>query len=109
MLSHAELLAELRDRIDTKIVTQAQIARILDVPRSRVAEIFRAAGPRKITVDEAKALVEALHIEEPRVRFAKAINLRIVGLDALRLPVTQNAPTLDIRIEQTRRIDSPDE
>ena len=67
MLSHAELLAELRLKLETGETTQAKISRLIGIPTSRVAEIFTtdpSKKPRMIKLDEAKKLVEALGINE---------------------------------------------
>lgn len=64
MLSHDELLANLRDLRDSGQTTNADLARLLSVPSSRIADIFAIdRKPRKITLDEAKKLVEHFGLE----------------------------------------------
>ncbi len=68
MLSHDELLTELRRRKDAGELTNADMARVLGLPSSRIADIFATDRPaRKITVDEMKILVEHYEIERPAV------------------------------------------
>ncbi len=58
MFSTAELLDELRERG----VRQADMARALDLPTSRIAEMY--SGKRGVRLDEAKTLVEAFGLDE---------------------------------------------
>lgn len=58
MLGAKELLAALRE----KGVRNAEIARVLDLPSSRVAEMF--TGRRRLQLDEAKKLVDHFKMEE---------------------------------------------
>lgn len=58
MLSANELLTTLRKRG----VKNAEIGRILDLPSSRVTEMFK--GIRRLQLDEAKKLIEEFDIEE---------------------------------------------
>jgi hypothetical protein len=65
MMSHGELLDRLRRMKEAGQTTNAEIGRIIGVPSSRVADIFATdRKPRKITIDEAKTLVERLGINE---------------------------------------------
>jgi hypothetical protein len=56
VLSSDDLLAELRRLRDEGETSNAAIQRLLNLPSSRVSEIF--AGNRRIKADEAKVLVE---------------------------------------------------
>ncbi|HYI43692.1 MAG TPA: hypothetical protein VD768_08740 [Sphingomicrobium sp.] len=58
MVGADELLAALRERG----VKNADIARVLDLPSSRVAEMY--TGKRRLQLDEAKRLVEHYGIED---------------------------------------------
>lgn len=67
MISHAELVDVLSRKLESKETSQAKISRIIGVPTSRVAEIFKPAEgktPRQIKLDEAKKLVEHFGISE---------------------------------------------
>ena len=66
MLSHDELIAELRKRRDEGEFSNADIARALSLPSSRIADIFATdRTARRVTVDEMKILVEQFRIEPP--------------------------------------------
>lgn len=66
MLGHDELIAELRRRRDEGEFTNADMARVLGLPTSRIADIFATdRKPRRVTVDEMKILVEHFQIEPP--------------------------------------------
>lgn len=68
VLSHDELLAELRRRRDAGEFTNADMARVLNLPTPRIADIFTTKRkPRQITVDEMKILVEHYGIVEAAV------------------------------------------
>lgn len=56
MMDSKELLAALVRLKDAQVTTNADIARLLKLPTSRVAEIF--AGTRQIKIDEMKTLVD---------------------------------------------------
>jgi transcriptional regulator with XRE-family HTH domain len=58
MLSSRELL----DLLDARGVAQADMARALKLPSSRISEMY--AGKRQVKQDEAKRLVEAFHVDE---------------------------------------------
>lgn len=61
VLSHTDLLAELVRLKADKATTNAQLARLLKLPTSRIAEIFD--GKRLIRVDEMKCLVEEFDLD----------------------------------------------
>lgn len=61
VLSHRELVDSLQRLKDEGKATNAEIGRLLDVPSSRVAEIF--TGKRSVKVDEMKALVDHYDLE----------------------------------------------
>jgi hypothetical protein len=61
MLGSKELLATLGRLRDEGRTSNADIARLLDLPTSRIAEIF--AGSRRVTIDEMKVLVEHFGLE----------------------------------------------
>jgi hypothetical protein len=65
MLSHAALLDEIRRLRDEGGTSNAELARLLDLPTSRIADIFATdRKPRKITLDEAKTLVEHFKLDK---------------------------------------------
>lgn len=64
MLSHADLLDEIRRLRDDGVTSNAELARLLNLPTSRIADIFATdRKPRKISLDEAKLLVERFGLE----------------------------------------------
>lgn len=64
MLGHDELLSELRRLRDDGKTSNADIGRLIGQPSSRIADIFTTERkPRKITLDEAKILVEHFGLE----------------------------------------------
>ena len=68
VLSHDELVAELRRRRDAGEFTNADMARVLGLPTSRIADIFTTdRTPRQISVNEMKTLVEHYGLAEPAV------------------------------------------
>lgn len=68
MLGHDELLAEIRRLRDSGATTNADLAKLLNLPSSRIADIFATdRKPRKITLDEAKVLVEKFGLEPSQV------------------------------------------
>jgi hypothetical protein len=67
MIGHDELLAEIRRLRDAGETTNAELAKILGLPSSRIADIFATdRKPRKISLDEGKVLVEAFGLEQPQ-------------------------------------------
>lgn len=56
VLGSADILAALKRLRDEGQTTNAKLGRLLDLPSSRIAEIYD--GKRKVTIDEAKAIVE---------------------------------------------------
>jgi len=64
MLSHDELIAELERLKEQGETTNAQLSKILNLPSSRIAELF--AGKRRISVDEMKVVVERFGLENAR-------------------------------------------
>jgi hypothetical protein len=63
VIGHGELLEWLRAEREAERLSNADIQRLLKLPSSRVAEIFR--GDRQIRLDEAKALVDHYRLEQP--------------------------------------------
>lgn len=64
MIGHDELLAKIRALRDTDKTTNADLARLLKLPTSRIADIFATdRKSRKITLDEARILVEHFGLE----------------------------------------------
>lgn len=82
MLGHDDLLAILRERREAGKTSNAEIGRVIKQPSSRVAEIFN--GKRRISLDEAKLLVEALGIEE---RYTGPSEETLIGLMTAMLPL----------------------
>ena len=64
MLSHDELISELERLKEQGETTNAQLSKILNLPSSRIAELF--AGKRRISVDEMKVVVERFGLENAR-------------------------------------------
>lgn len=92
MFGHDDLLAEIRRLRDSGETSNADLAKLLSLPSSRIADIFATdRKPRKITLDEAKILVERFGLEPPakaavEVAAPNAENL-VPLLDAL-IPLT---------------------
>lgn len=61
VLSHEQLIDELRRLKNEDLTNNADLARLLNLPSSRVAELF--SGKRRITVDEMKVVVERFGLE----------------------------------------------
>lgn len=64
MIGHDELLNWLRAERDAGRVKNADLQKLLGQPSSRIAEIFGPKG-RRITLDEAKVIVEHYGLEAP--------------------------------------------
>lgn len=62
MIGHAELLDWLHAERDAGRLTNAQLQKLLGLQSSRVSEIFD--GRRKISLNEAKVIVEHFRLEE---------------------------------------------
>jgi len=62
VLSHAELLDQLLLLKEQGRTSNADLARLTGLPSSRIAEVF--SGKRRITLDEAKVLIEHFGIGE---------------------------------------------
>lgn len=62
VLDHDSFVALLRQMIADGRTSNAAIGRIAKLPSSRVSEIF--SGKRRVQVDEMKALIEELEIED---------------------------------------------
>lgn len=62
VLSHADLLATLERMKAQGTTKNADLARLLELPTPRIADIFK--GGRRITVDEMKRIVEHYGLEE---------------------------------------------
>lgn len=64
MIGHDELLAQIRALRDSGATSNAELAKLLKLPSSRIADIFATdRKPRKITLDEAKVLVDHFGLE----------------------------------------------
>jgi len=63
MLGSKALLAELGHLKAQGLTTNAKLSRLLELPSSRIAEIF--AGRRQISIDEMKILVDHFGLESP--------------------------------------------
>lgn len=61
MLGSKALIAELQRLKVEGVTTNAKLSRLLEIPSSRVAEIF--AGRRQVTIDEMKIAVEHFGLE----------------------------------------------
>lgn len=100
MLSHAELLDALRRLRTEGKTTNADIQRLLNLPSSRVAEIFDDG--RAIKLDEAKALVEHFGLENGRASPPLAANDDTVEVALLNLAFSMGPGTnIDDYIEET--------
>lgn len=90
MLSARQLL----DTLALRGVTQAEMARALNLPGPRISEMY--AGKRQIRLDEGKRLVEAFGIDEapavPPLSEATARLLILYVANQLGLPITQDDP-----------------
>lgn len=70
MIGHDELLAQIRHLRDSGVTTNADLAKLLKLPSSRIADIFATdRKPRKITLDEAKVLVDHFGIEPVPIKW----------------------------------------
>lgn len=97
---------EILELLEQREITPAQIARALKLPSSRVAEIFnfafgRPGKPRKLTLEEAKILVEKFDLEErlSPLSVPTARLLVLYAADALGAPVDPDDP----RVEELAR------
>ena len=61
MLGSKALLTELTRLKAQGLTTNAKLSRLLELPSSRIAEIF--AGKRQVTIDEMKIMVEHFGLE----------------------------------------------
>lgn len=61
VLNRTELLALLNEKVEAKKIKNADIARVLGLPSSRIPGLLR--GERRIYFDEAVKLVEAFELE----------------------------------------------
>lgn len=61
MLDSKGLIAELERLKERRVTTNADLARLLNLPTSRIAEIFK--GTRAVKIDEMKILVEQFGLE----------------------------------------------
>jgi hypothetical protein len=78
MFSASELLSLLRG----KGVTNATIARVLELPSSRVAELYN--GKRRLQLDEAKRLVEEFQLSETPLNPLSEPVARLLAIWAVR-------------------------
>lgn len=93
MLSSDQLLARLRSLRDTGETTNADLARLLGLPSSRIPEIFD--GKRAIKIDEMKVLVEHFRLEDGISRLPLPANDdETVELIALDLSLSMGPGTL---------------
>lgn len=96
MLDSKGLIAELCRLRDENVTTNAEIARLLGLPSSRVAEIF--TGKRAIKVDEMKALVERYGLEP-----SPAPTFNAESLEPLLEAILPLAPPSGRMTDQSRR------
>jgi antitoxin component HigA of HigAB toxin-antitoxin module len=91
MIGANELLTILRDRG----VKNADIATLLELPSSRVAELY--SGRRRLRLDEAKKLVEHYRIEERISPLTVPIARQLVlyAADQMGLPLAPDDPRTD--------------
>ena len=85
---------QLLDTLASRGVTQAEMARALNLPGPRISEMY--AGKRQIKLDEGKKLVEAFGIDEapavPPISEASARLLILHVANQLGLPLMQDDP-----------------
>lgn len=62
VLSHAEIIDQLLLLKEQGKTSNAELARLIGLPSSRIAEVF--SGKRRVTVDEAKVLIDHFGIGE---------------------------------------------
>lgn len=71
VLDSRGLLAELERLRADGVTTNADLARLLKIPSSRVAEIF--SGKRRVSVDEMKLIVETFGLDSSSVPSAETL------------------------------------
>jgi hypothetical protein len=89
MLGHDDLLESLRRLRTEGKTTNAKLGRLLNLPSSRIADIFN--GSRQIRIDEMKKIVETYGLEHPPALAPSAESLQPL-VEAL-LPLLPDAPT----------------
>jgi antitoxin component HigA of HigAB toxin-antitoxin module len=98
---HAAMLGadELLKILEQRGVTRAEISRVLNLPSSRVSEMY--TGKRRLQLDEAKTLVEKFGIEEGVNPLSVPIArlLILYGADSLGVPLSPEDP----RVEELAR------
>lgn len=81
VLSHEQLIAELERLKGEGQTTNADLARLWNLPSSRVSELF--AGKRRVTVDEMKVVVERFGLDDIRPTPTPSAKMLAPLLDAL--------------------------
>lgn len=97
MLTHDQILDELRRQVDERIVKQVEIATKLAIPDSRVAEIRK--GKRRIQPDEMPVLANLLGMTARDVALSASVNgvtrIPILGKVAAGVWLEQSLTTPD--------------
>lgn len=99
VLSSAELIAALERLKDEGVTTNADLGRILDLPSSRIAEMFD--GKRRVQIDEMKALVEHFGLE-PRLPESPVPSAR--AMTPILSAVLKRAPKGDLSDRDVQRL-----
>jgi len=94
VLSSTELLSKLKSARDSAVLTNADVQSLLNLPSSRVAEIFD--GKRAIKIDEMKALVEryGLDASQPAMSARRPVSEDTAEIVALDLSLSMGPGTL---------------
>jgi hypothetical protein len=97
VLGSADILSALRRLKDEGEVTNAQLGRLLELPSSRIAEIYD--GKRKVTVDEAKVIVEHFGLSNGAPAPAVEAGVDLVGIPMIDLAYGMGATYTDGHVE----------
>jgi predicted XRE-type DNA-binding protein len=95
VLDRSELLARLNAKIDAKQVRNRDVARVLDLPSSRIPELLR--GERKLYYDEGAKLIEAFELEPSPLGPLPPSTVRLVVrylAEELGVPLREDDPHL---------------
>lgn len=97
VLGSADILAALRRLKDEGELTNAKLGRLLELPSSRIAEIYD--GKRKVTVDEAKVIVEHFGLSREAPATAPETDVDLVSIPMIDLAYGMGATYTDGHVE----------
>ncbi len=97
VLGSADILAALKRLRDEGQTTNAKLGRLLELPSSRIAEIYD--GKRKVTIDEAKVIVEHFGLSSAAPDPAPAADVDLVSIPMIDLAYGMGATYTDSHVE----------